>query len=51
MSSVITVFAVGVTMYLVVWHTSQIVMNAFAARELWRYQRRRSPGLGHLPHG
>jgi len=43
MSSVITVFAVGVTMYLVVWHTSQIVMSAFAARELWRYQRRRSP--------
>jgi cellulose synthase/poly-beta-1,6-N-acetylglucosamine synthase-like glycosyltransferase len=38
-----TIFSVLVTAYFVLWNVSQFVMSGFAALQIWRYQRRRTP--------
>ncbi|HEY7285262.1 MAG TPA: glycosyltransferase [Vicinamibacterales bacterium] len=42
-TSVMTIFSVLVTAYFVLWNVSQFVMSGFAALQIWRYQRRRTP--------
>jgi cellulose synthase/poly-beta-1,6-N-acetylglucosamine synthase-like glycosyltransferase len=43
LTSVVTAFSVLVTSYFVLWNVSQFVMSGFAALQIWRYQRRRTP--------